>query len=248
MDPARQVCQTGCIPIVKPAQMTSDLPMGPLVVGTIHSPAALKDALRLREGEVDLLEVRVDHFVTELQLLDRALPKLRFPLLVTVRHPKEGGAAALTNSERMELYRKYLPAAAMIDVELQSAAAFRTFLEEARSLDVFRVLSWHDFRSTPSLESLQARWVAAAAFRPDVIKFATTTKKAGHLVTLLTLLAASPGKPATSLMGMQAFGKVSRLTLAAAGSRLNYGYLGEPQVPGQWPARLLKERLAELGT
>jgi 3-dehydroquinate dehydratase-1 len=47
-------------------------------------------------------------------------------------------------------------------------------------------------------------------------------------------------------MGMQKLGKVSRLTLAVAGSRLNYGYLGEPQVSGQWPARLLKQRLAEL--
>jgi len=45
---------------------------------------------------------------------------------------------------------------------------------------------------------------------------------------------------------MGTFGKLSRVTLAAAGSVLNYSYLEKAQVPGQWPAALLKERLAEL--
>jgi len=30
------------------------------------------------------------------------------------------------------------------------------------------------------------------------------------------------------------------------GSALNYGYLDEPNAPGQWEATLLKQRLAEL--
>jgi 3-dehydroquinate dehydratase-1 len=226
--------------------MTSDLPTGPAVVGTIHSSAALREALRLRKGEVDLLEVRIDHFVTNLKALAKALPKLTFPLIITVRHPKEGGAVALSAAERMALYRQFLPSAALIDVELRSAGGFRPLLEEARSGKVSRILSWHDFRSTPSLASLQSRWTTAAGFGPEVIKFATATKKPAHLATLIALLGGCPARPATSLMGMQELGKVSRLTLAAAGSRLNYGYLGEPQVSGQWPARLLKQRLAEL--
>jgi hypothetical protein len=85
--------------------MTSDLPAGPAVVGTIHSPAALREALRLRKGEVDLLEVRIDHFVTNLKALAQALPKLAFPLIITVRDPQEGGAAALSGGERVALYR-----------------------------------------------------------------------------------------------------------------------------------------------
>ena len=86
--------------------MTSDLPAGPLVVGTIHSPTALREALRLRAGEVDLLEVRVDHFVTDLKLITKALPKLAAPLIITVRHPGEGGASPLSGPERLALYRQ----------------------------------------------------------------------------------------------------------------------------------------------
>ena len=48
-----------------------------------------------------------------------------------------------------------------------------------------------------------------------------------------------------AVMGMGAFGKVSRLALGKSGSVLNYGYLDKPQVSGQWPAALLKERLRE---
>ena len=49
-----------------------------------------------------------------------------------------------------------------------------------------------------------------------------------------------------SVMGMGRFGKISRLLLAQAGSVLNYGYLDRPNASGQWEARLLKSRLAEL--
>jgi 3-dehydroquinate dehydratase-1 len=231
---------------MKPRLKTSALPKSPAVVGTIHTPAALRAALRLRRGQVDLLEVRVDHFLNDLPALRRALPKLRAPLIVTVRHPGEGGAAPLSVNQRAALYREFLPCAAWIDVELRSAAALRRVLEEAATHRVGRILSWHDFKSTPSLAALEKRWSAARAFTPDVIKFATHTRTAAHFATLLVFLARRRKRPMTSAMGMGEFGKVSRLALARAGSVLNYGYLGELQVPGQWPAVRLKELLARL--
>jgi len=45
---------------------------------------------------------------------------------------------------------------------------------------------------------------------------------------------------------MGTWGKLSRLTLGAAGSVLNYGYLDAANATGQWPARLLKTRLQEV--
>ena len=47
-------------------------------------------------------------------------------------------------------------------------------------------------------------------------------------------------------MGMGPWGRVSRLVLAKCGSLLNYGYIGESNAPGQWPAARLKEMLSEL--
>jgi 3-dehydroquinate dehydratase-1 len=46
-------------------------------------------------------------------------------------------------------------------------------------------------------------------------------------------------------MGMGQLGCASRLLFAKAGSVLNYGWLGAPQVAGQWGAREFR-RLLEL--
>jgi 3-dehydroquinate dehydratase I len=226
--------------------MTSNLPKSSSVVGTIHSPGALDAARRLKRGEVDLLEVRVDHFVDDLSGLLAAIKELATPLIVTVRRQQEGGAALLTFAQRAELYREFLPFAALIDVELRSAHALSSVLRDAKKAGIGRILSWHDFKKTPSLGELRSRWEKARGFAPEIIKFATRTRTAKDLARLMEFQAGAPRKPALSLMGMCEFGKVSRLALAQAGSVLNYGYLGELQVSGQWPAKVLKDRLREL--
>jgi 3-dehydroquinate dehydratase-1 len=226
--------------------MTSNLPKPSSVVGTIHSPAALDSARRLKGGEVDFLEVRVDHFVDDLSGLLAAIKKLPAPLIITVRHPQEGGAASLSCSRRADLYREFLPFAALIDVELRSAGALSSVLQGAKKAGVGRILSWHDFKKTPSIPDLQSRWEKARTFAPEIIKFATRTRTAKDLARLMEFQANTPRRPALSLMGMREFGKLSRLALAQGGSVLNYGYLGELQVPGQWPVRLLKVRLREI--
>jgi 3-dehydroquinate dehydratase len=53
-------------------------------------------------------------------------------------------------------------------------------------------------------------------------------------------------QPLLSVMAMGAFGKISRLLFAKTGSVLNYGFLDQSNASGQWPAKLLKKRLAEL--
>ena len=58
--------------------------LSPKVVGTIHSEGSLRRALRLKAGEIDLLELRVDHFAEEPALLLKSIPKLAVPLIVTV--------------------------------------------------------------------------------------------------------------------------------------------------------------------
>ncbi len=49
-----------------------------------------------------------------------------------------------------------------------------------------------------------------------------------------------------SFMGMGNYGMATRITAASAGSTLNYGYLHQPSVPGQWPAESLKQSLSLL--
>ena len=220
------------------------------VVGTVHNPKALAAALKLPKNAVDFLEVRVDAFAgatgLDLAALEKSLPRLKAPLIITVRHPLEGGAGRLTLAQRRALFVQFLPYASLVDVELRSAAPLRAITGEARSKGIGVILSHHDFRKTPSLARLRALRQAAARAGCDVFKVATVTRTARDLATLLDFLTARRAAALElAVMGMGDFGKLSRLTLGKSGSVLNYGYLDKPQVDGQWPAALLKERLRE---
>jgi len=106
------------------------------------------------------------------------------------------------------------------------------------------VISFHDFRGTPSLKRLREIFRCSRLAGADIVKIATHVGGARDLAVLLQLQASARAPLAT--MGMGPLGKVSRLVLAAAGSRLNYGYLDKPQVPGQWPALELVRRIGEV--
>jgi 3-dehydroquinate dehydratase-1 len=226
-------------------KISRDLREQTQVVAAVHSPRALICAQKIKPGEVDLLEIRVDNFSANPEPLLAALPKLRVPLLVTVRHPAEGGANDLTFARRRELYGLFLPHAALIDVELRSLEKLTDVVASARRSGVKIIASSHYFRSTPSSAILQQAIRQAHSAGADVCKLAALAETPASLGRLLALLGRRQPLP-LSVMGMGKFGKISRLLLAQAGSVLNYGYLDRPNASGQWEARLLKSRLAEL--
>ena len=215
-------------------------------VGVVHSKRALDEARALTAGAVDLLELRVDAFANREADLFRAAQKLAPPLIVTVRHPDEGGAnSELTTVDRCRLFEQFLPLATFIDVELRSLRALAAIIAKAHALGVGVILSSHDFQKTPADRRLQELLRAGQLANADILKIAAQTESPGDLARLLALFELRR-RPRLSVMGMGALGKVSRLLFARAGSVLNYGYLGEPQVSGQWSAKLLKKRIAEL--
>ena len=222
-----------------------DLSVRPKVVGAVHSLGALRRALRIRPGEVDLLEIRVDAFAPDSAPLLRALPRLRVPLLITVRHPAEGGAHGLSFPQRRALFAQFLPFAAFIDLELRSLEKLASTLADARARGVRVIVSAHHFKTTPPAARLQQTIRRAHAAGADICKIATLAETPAALARLLALFAQPQPLP-LSVMGMGRFGKISRLLLAQAGSVLNYGYLDEPNASGQWEAVLLQKRLAEV--
>jgi 3-dehydroquinate dehydratase I len=222
-----------------------DLGKLPQVVAAVHSPGALRCALKIRPGEVDFLEIRVDNFAADPAALLPVLPRLRIPLIVTVRHPVEGGAHGLSFPQRRDLYARFLPFAAFLDVELRSLEKLAGTIEAARRAGVGIIASNHHFHTTPSASNLQGAIRRAHAAGADICKLAALADRPAALGLLLGTLSRRQPVP-MSVMGMGRFGKVSRLLLAQAGSVLNYGYLDRPNASGQWEACLLKKRLLEL--
>ena len=225
------------------SKIPSQIGQTPQVVGTIHSEGSLRRALRLKAGSVDLLELRVDCFSAEPRALLRAVPRLEFPLIVTVRHPAEGGVGHLELSKRRALFLEFLPCASIIDVELRSVEKLQPILALARERGIKVLVSNHHFHSTPTAQRLAQLAKSARGAGADIFKLAALASTPADLANLLSLF---PGRLPISVMGMGALGKVSRLLFAQAGSVLNYGYLDQPNASGQWDATLLKSRLAEL--
>lgn len=236
-----QVCYTNAVANV--ARTKAPHSSRPLVA-TAHTPAGLRQAAELAASEVGFVEIRLDTLAGAARDLAGAVSAIRSPLLFTARHPAEGGAGRLSPSKRRDLLEAFLPAARALDVELRSAGAMADLLERARRRRVTRVVSFHDFRGTPGLPRLRDVVRRSCRTGADIVKIATLLRGPRDLAVLLMLQGTARVPLAT--MGMGPLGKVSRLVLAAAGSRLNYGYLDKPQVAGQWPARELALRLGEV--
>lgn len=216
----------------------------PNVVATVHTRRGLSVASAVSRDEADFLEIRLDCLASGGLAPSGMLAGLGLPLLITARHPAEGGAGGLGAVARRRLLLDALPRAAAVDVEWRSVATLAGVLDEAARRGVSRVISMHDFRRTPSLGVLRRKVRQASQAGADVVKIATTLRGPADLATLLQLLAMK-ARPPLALMGMGPLGRVSRLALAVAGSCLNYGYLDRPQVPGQWPAARLRQLITE---
>ena len=213
-----------------------------LIVGVIASPADLRFAVAMPKPP-DLFELRLDHLCGIADQLERKMSILRKPVIITARDPREGGANKLSISQRTDLLLRFLPHAKYIDVELRSARAFKSLLARARKQNVRRILSFHNFKSTPSPRSLRARATAAKAHGAEIFKVATRTDTPAELARLVDFVLHKDVDLAVSAMGIGKLGAISRLLLARGGSVLNYASLHRSQVEGQLPIEVLRSAL-----
>jgi len=215
------------------------------VAGIVDSEAALDVALRMKRGALDFFEIRVDAFAGREEELLRRIARLKLPLIITVRHPAEGGKHALPLAKRRALFEKFLPHAAFIDIELRSVKSMAAVMQNAAKRKTGVILSHHDFQGMPSPARLRGLARKARNAGANVFKAAATTSSPADVETLLAFQRSQ--KAPLSLMGMGKYGKVSRLLLAEGGSVLNYGFLKKANVPGQWAALELKKRIKAHG-
>lgn len=222
----------------------------PQVVATVTTA---EDLRQLRDdaetkANVDILEFRLDN-LAKLDQLDLAeeIADSVAPILITARHPAEGGIGDLGAGERQQLLKRFLPKAAIVDLELRSieeSFALRDLIEEARAEGAAVVASMHDFQKMPPMSALKSALKRAPEFGVDALKTAVVVQSMKDVFNLAAWV--SDSRTPISAMGMGPLGKLSRLVLASAGSVLNYGYLNIPNAPGQWKASELRKLVDEL--
>ena len=214
----------------------------PRIVGVIASPADLRVAMRMRMPP-DLFEIRLDHLCGHVDQLEGKMSILPAPVIITARDPREGGANNLSIEKRRELLSRFLPQARYVDVELRAALSFRSLLDLARRKNVRRIISFHDFDSTPTTRSLRTKARAAKSRGADIFKVATRTDTPEQLARLFDFVANKGVDLPISAMGIGKLGAISRFVLARCGSALNYVSLGPSKIEGQLSIQQLRSAL-----
>ena len=221
----------------------------PLAVGVIADSAALEHFTSLdaaaRSALCDVAELRLDQLQLPVVDLRARLAGNETPLLLTSRHPAEGGQGPEDPVARAAMIEPLLDLATLIDLELRSAMQMQGTIAKARAAGVPVLGSFHDFQATPSDDVLLGAVNFAQQAGLDAVKFATYLNTQEDLIRLMKL-AGGTHRLRLSVMGMGPWGRVSRLVLAKSGSLLNYGFIGTSNAPGQWPVARLKELLSEL--
>lgn len=208
-------------------------------MGVIMSLADLDSATRMRKPP-DLFELRLDQLAGDLDEVEKKLSKLRAPLIITARHPREGGANQLSTQQRRHLLSRFLPRARYIDVELRSVNALRSLLQAARRKNVGRIVSFHNLKVTPASRTLRTKARAAKAQGANIFKLATRTDTPAQLARLFDFMTKKNVDLAVSVMGIGRFGAISRVLLAQCGSALIYASLCETQIEGQMSLEQLR--------
>jgi 3-dehydroquinate dehydratase type I len=220
---------------------------GPLVVGVVDRRSGLAAAANLPADRrlFDLVEARVDLF--DGQTLDGTpaeaclrLESTGTPVLVTIRAVWQGGRFVDPEPIRLARFRQALRVASWADVEQDAPIAPDVAALVAGRAGGQLIVSHHDFDRTPPLGDLNAVADRCRATAPGAIaKIATAVKNQADRATLRALLARHPARTAVIGMGDDTL----RVELAAAGSLLAYGFLGQSTAPGQTSAESLHARL-----
>jgi 3-dehydroquinate dehydratase I len=218
----------------------------PRIVGVVTSRADWEFVTRTDFSELDLCELRMDLLITEQLQQHEYLRPLRFPKILTIRDPREGGKESLSENERVNIFEELLPHVDYIDIEFRNFRLYADVIAAALNSAKQLIVSVHDFEKTPDVEQME-RWADETEKRyPGAIfKISVKLNRWEEMVRLGNFLV-NQSRIRVAAMGMGPLGKISRLLFAQLGSELTYAACGEAVVPGQWDLRTLRSVLSQI--
>ena len=188
----------------------------------------------------DLIELRVDY------LRGVKLPPLlenrKKPFIVTNREKEEGGRYKVEERERLSVLQKAIDLGAdYIDVEYTAERSLlQDLIRNRRETQV--ILSFHDFRKTPSIKELQKLFGQMIQLGTDVIKivpFAKSWEDNLNILSLIPFAKERRQKIVAFCMGEK--GKISRVFSPFLGAAWTYASIDRTRIsaPGQLTVREL---------
>ncbi len=208
----------------------------------------IKEANFLKTINVDIIEWRVDFFehVESIKKIKDVLKIIRKilidkPIIFTFRSSKEGGEKEVSSEFYFRLNRDIANTKLIdiIDIELlNSENNIKELIDISHKNNVLVIISFHDFKETPSKEKMKYcmyRSIELGADIPKIAVMANTTEDILDLLDITRIIKEKyPNIPIITIsMGKK--GIVSRITGELFGSSITFASAKKASAPGQIP-------------
>lgn len=214
---------------------------------TIDDALAVADSVA---ALADVIEIRLDYLA--LPAVSPFLNIVQTPLLFTNRPVWEGGTFAGDEDERMgALLEAVAENSGYVDLELLAPDDSHQRMRAALQTSSTKlILSWHNFKDTPSREELVGRMALMQDKGADIGKIITTAHSHNDVLRVLQLqeVAEQLGFPLIAF-SMGRPGVVSRVATCDLGGYMTYCAVSEEEAtaPGQLSVAALREIYALMG-
>ena len=212
------------------------------------------------QAKVDLIELRPDMWMkcsnisedeyipTIVTFVKEVYSKVAdMPVLFTWRTIGEGGGTPLCSDNYIKLLQAIVnqDLVQAIDVELFAyTEEIGSIIQQAYQQGMQTVMSYHNFQSTPDIETLHVYAERMVSVDAQVIKFALMPTTNDDVLSVLQftkeLTERYPQLPRIT-MSMGQLGQMTRTCGHVFGNCLTFGILGQASAPGQVEVAVLKE-------
>lgn len=204
------------------------------------------------EWRADYCTAVHDHakMVEDVRRIAEVVPE--HPLLFTFRSKFEGGNIEIPISEYVELNKAIIGTGCvdMVDIEIIiGEEAVKDLVAFAHEHDTAVVISYHNFRGTPSVDWMVNMLTRMDKLGADVPKIAVMAQNAEDACKLMAATAevrrVHTKKPLLT-MAMSKEGSISRVTGELTGSAITFCSLESSSAPGQIPVQKAHEMMSLL--
>jgi len=211
------------------------------------TPKKINQSLSKALKKSDHAEIRFDFLnpnsIPEaLDMIKKDLKKC----ICTLRPRSEGGKFSGTEKNRISIIKliaEYNPF--LLDIEFNTIKNNKNFLRYLRNTNTDLLISWHNFKQTPSTSILKKQYFKMKKFSNN-IKIVTTAKTVNDIPKILSLYNNNKNTRLVAFC-MGDIGKISRLLSLFLGSPFTYVSLGKPIASGQLRLDEIKSMLMRSG-
>lgn len=170
------------------------------------------------------------------------ISKYRNKSIFTVRSKHEGGQFFETETKRIGLLKELCKVHPLfLDVEYELISNNEDFADFIESNNIRILLSWHNFKETPSQDQL-LNLINKMIIYSNYIKIVTTSNNFHDCLNILKLYEIIGSKIKLVAFSMGEYGVITRILCSVVGDApFTYATIGQPLAPGQLQLEQVKQ-------